>query len=246
MLTFNPLSALTKAITRGMTPKQARQMIVPLDFSTDTSISVNINVSSKTLNAAQIDGIQSMFVDNSNNPQSTTITTVEGNVFVAPAYAQTMFPYLFSGEALNFVASSTGGVLVRITFLNTREQAAQWSTQTPIGGVVNVTGSVVKTQPAVGGFTDASAVATGVDQILVASNGNRKLVAVKNPASPASQNIAAAESVFVNFAAAAQLNGATSWELLPGESLPQFLMTTTDAIHAIAATPGHQIISKWM
>lgn len=246
MISFNPLNAIARAITRGMSPKQAQQLLVPLDFTADTSVSVNLNVSARTQNVAGIAGIQSVFVDNSNNPASTTLATIEGNVFVAPAYSQCMFPYLFSGEILAFKATSTGGVLVNLTFLNTREQAQQWSTQTVLGGNVNVTGSVVKTQPAVGGFTDASALATGADQIILAANGNRKLVAVKNPASPSSQNIAAAESIFINFAAAAALNGASSWELLPGESLPQFLMTTTDAIHAIAATAGHQIICKWI
>jgi len=246
----NPNSVYAKTIKRGQVPKPSQMLNVPLDFSSDTIVQCSLNVLHGLPNTQGINGIQSVFIDNTNNGDTISIQSAEGPVYTCPPFAQAIFPYMFSGELLSFIASSGGGVLVNVYFLNTREQAQLWSTKIPIGGNVNVSGSDVFTQPFAGSFTDASATLAngGTSQLLLAANGNRQLIGIRNPATPASQfgSGATVEPVYLNFGAPAAVNGATSWELLPGEQLPQFLMTTVQAINWTAATAGHILIAKWM
>ena len=237
-----------RAITRGKTPKHSQILSVPLDFTANTIINCSVNVLHGLPNATGIDGIQSIFVDNSNNPSTVAIASDNGPTYTCPSYAQAIFPYFFSGEQLKFQATSPGGVIVNVFFINTREQAQLWTTKIPVAGSVNVSGSQVLTQPAVGAYTDGSgSLATAnVSQVLLAANGARQFLLIRNPATAASQNIAAPEPVYVNFGAAAGVNGATSWELLPGEQLPQALMLSTQQINWTAATVGHQLICKYI
>ena len=246
---INPNSISGKAISRGMSPKQASQLPINLDFTTDTILLLNLNLQQGIRNVGGISGIQSVFIDNSNNSANVSITLDNGQIIVCPPFSQAIFPVFFSGQQLNFKATSTGAVLVPIIFLNTREQAQLWSTRVPIAGSVNVSGSQVFTQPAGGVFTDASGMLAvgGAAQLLVAVNGARQLLQIRNPATPASQGIAGVEPIYLGFSDAAVTVGKEgSWEVLPGESLPQFLMTTTEAIYWVAATAGHLLTAKTM
>ena len=237
-----------KRISRGTSPKIPSELAIPLDFTADTINVFSLNVLEGIRNNTGIGGIQSVFIDNANNGAVLILSFDSGQTIVCPPFAQAIFPVFFSGEILNFMATSTGGVKVPLIFLNTREQAQLWSTKIPIAGTINVSGSDVFTQPFAGTFTDASQVlaAGGVSQQLLAANGARQLLGIRNPGTPASQGIANPEPVYLNFGAAAAVNGATSLELFPGEQLPQFLMTTIQAINWTAATVGHQLIAKYM
>lgn len=244
---FSASSALGKAITRGKTPKISQLLTVPLNFALDTEIDVSMNVLHGIRNGVGIDGIQSVFVDNSNNADEISLVTAEGVTYVCPPLCQAIFPYFFSGEILAFKALSNGGVLVTLAFLNTREQAQIWSAGAVITGNVNVSGSTVNVEPITGVYTDASVALTGggASQQVIAANAARKLLAIRNPATPASQAIGAPEPVYINWGAAAAVNGLSSWELLPGESLPEFLVTSSQAVFAACATAGHQLVIKW-
>lgn len=249
MISIDPNSVQGKSINRGRVARDARALTVPLNFAASASFSLTVNAASHIRNVAGIDGVQSVFVDNSANASALTIVFDFNQTLVVPANAQGVYPIFWPGEQLTFTASATiGAGISNLIFTNTKEFAALWSTKIPISGSVNVTGSQVYTQPAFGLFTDASGVlaAGGVSQLLVAANGARQLLSVRNPASAASQGIAAPEPVFINFGVAAATNGATSWELLPGEQLPRFELTTTQAIYWTAATVGHSLICKVM
>lgn len=234
-----------KAITRGKVPKIAQQLSLNLNFAADTIFTCNIPTLEGIKNTAGIDGIQSVYIDNSLNSTVVDIVFDFGQNVVCPPYAQAIFPIFWPGQQLNFTATSAGGVSVPVIFTNTREVANVWSAKTPLAGTVNVSGSDLFTQPYTGAFTDSSAtlVTGGTSQLLLAASGTRQILGIKNPAT--SQGIAAPEPAFINFGAAATVGG-SSWELLPGEQLPQFLMTTTQAIYWNAATTGHQIIAKYM
>lgn len=248
---INPTHLYGRLIKRGSTPKPAVMLQVPLDFTQATTLQFSMPVQAGIKNATGLDHIQSVKIDNSNNPQTTSITFDNGDVIACPAYCQAIFPVFFGGLTLAFIAVSAGNVLVPITFLNTRENAVIWTTKIPVAGTVNVTGSQVFTQPANGAFTDASAtlVAGGVANVtpLFALNGARQLLQTRNPATPTSQGIAGVEPVYLGLSDPAVTVGKKgSWELLPGESLPQFLMTTTEAIYWVAATTGHLLTAKYM
>lgn len=100
-----------------------------------------------------------------------------------------------------------------------------------------------------GTITDRSSfiAVAGTSQQLVATNPARKRIWIENPATAAGQNIAVAESLYINFGAAAGVNNGTSIELLPGGwfdtgSGP----VMTQQINVNAATLDHVYIAKEM
>lgn len=243
---FNSGSVNGQAISRGRVPKVAGMLPVPLDFTLDQFIQVTLNVLRGIKNVTGMDGIQSVYIDNSTNPNIVKLTFDNGPTINCPPYSQATFPVFFSGEVLSFKAASVGNTLVNLWFLNTKEFAAVWVARSVSGSTV-VSGTVF-TQPAPGTYADSSVVATGASQALFAANSSRQGFIIRNPALAISQNIAAPEPAYINFGAAAALNGATSWELLPGESLlsGDIGLVTTQACNVIAATVGHIIIAKVM
>lgn len=244
---INTANLLAKSISRGKITQRAAMLTVPLDFSVGAVIAISIPTSSDAPNVSGIAGIQSIFIDNSSNSAALTLAIGGGPTLVTPAYSQATFPLFVGTGSVDLVATSGAGGKAALTLLNTREQAMVWAGAYPIAGSVNVTGSTVSTQAASGVYTDASGViaVANVSQVLSAA-GARLGFIIRNPATAASQNIAAPEPIYVNFGAAAAVNGATSWELLPGESLlsGDIGIVSSQAINAAAATVGHIIIAK--
>ena len=237
-----------RAITRGKAPRVAAMLQVPLDFTATSEIDCSLNVSHGISNVSGIDGIQSVYIDNSLNGSILTLQLDNGPYYVCPPYSQAVFPLFFSGEMLNFIAVSAGAVKTTVTFLNTREQAQIWSARALLAGNVNISGSQVYALPQPGTLLDSSGVlaAAGVSQQLIAANANRLAFTIRNPALPASQGIAAPEPVYLNFGAAAAVNGATSWELLPGETIgsAELGIAVTGVVNWTAATVNHILIAK--
>lgn len=245
---LNPEKNIGKAITRGAFPKQARSLYIPLPFDTDTMLQGQLPLQSGNINVAGLDMVQSIFIDNSDNSEEVTITFDNGYEVSCPPYAQSILPVLISGDTgVNFTAVSLGGVLVKMWFTNTREQPAVWVAGYPIEGTINVTGSAIFSTPTKGSFTDASGtLAVGAtSQQLVAADGNRIAIVISNPATAASQGIAAPEPLYINFGAAATIGG-SSLELLPGEKVTAETLglSPTQAINWIATTVAHQIVCK--
>jgi hypothetical protein len=198
-------------------------------------------------NQIGITDVQSVYIDNSLNASPTTLTLYDvfAQTIVAPPYSQGLYPVFFSGSQLRYLAASAGSVQVRATFLNREMPYDVWNANTPASGTILISGTVSVT-PSVGSFTDRTLAATGgVSQSLAAANPARKALLIRNPATAASENIAAPEPIYVNWTGAASVAG-TSWELLPGESLPEFLSVSTEAVNVFATTAGHIIIAKEM
>lgn len=239
----NLTNLAARAINRGKFPKQPAAMQVVLRFDLDTEIKAEFQFSRTIRNVLGIADVQTLKIDNTNNAQTLSLTFDSGDNLTIPPYTQGLWPILFGGDVLKLDAISTGGVPVTITFMNTRENAQSWSTKVPIAGIINVSNSTVFIQPAPSGFTNNSTaiVAGGTSQTLLAANGNRKLLQIRNPATNPSQGGLGPEPIYLNFGPAAAVINGQCWELLPGESLPQFLMTSTDAVQVNAATTGHII-----
>lgn len=246
---LSPNNYYGKKISRGKVPRDTRILQIPIDFSTDTVFTGSINVNEHIANNTGLPGVQSLKVDNSLNAQSLTIAFDTGDTIVCPAFCQALFPIFFQGELLNFIATTTGAVKCQLAFLNSKEFAQIWSTKIPIAGTLNVSGSTLFVEPSAGTIVDSSGVlaVANTSQQLIAANGNRLRVKIRNPATPASQNIAAPEPVYLNWGAAAVVNGPTSWELLPGETYDTAAgVVETQAINWTAATAGHQLIAKYI
>lgn len=102
----------------------------------------------------------------------------------------------------------------------------------------------VSTTAPTGNMTNKSGAITlgGTAQSLAASNTSRKRIIIENPCTAASQGIAVAESLFVDFTGTAVVNS-TSIELAPcGSFDPGAGAVSTQAISVIAATTSH----KWI
>lgn len=83
----------------------------------------------------------------------------------------------------------------------------------------------------------------GTDQVQLAKGNQNTTVWIENYCSATTQNIAGAESLWVNFGAAAAVG--TGFELAPcGSQVFQMNYPNTQALHAYAATSGHRFGCK--
>lgn len=99
-----------------------------------------------------------------------------------------------------------------------------------------------------GSYTDrSSSIAVGgTSQQIAAANGARLRLQIQNPCFAAGQGIGSAESIFVNFGAAASSAGG-SVELAPcGTYDTGAGPVTTQAVNVVAATNGHLYTAKEM
>jgi len=99
-----------------------------------------------------------------------------------------------------------------------------------------------------GSFTDrSSSIAVGgTSQQLAAANGSRLRLQIQNPCFAAGEGIGTAESLFVNFGAAASSAGG-SVELAPcGTYDTGAGPVTTQQVNVVAATGGHLYTAKEM
>ena len=234
----NSLGAIPSEGSRGF-PSQ-------FDFTTVQSASANFDLGTIGLSL-----VQGIFIDNSNSPAATAFTILgTQQKIVIPPYSQGFAPVMQLGASLQLQASSAGAVIIPFTLLNAPVDLMIWSVA-GIGnqsGVVTVSGSVTSNPPPVA-WNDKSITlaAAGVSQQSAAANGSRKRIMIVNPASAAGQNIANAESCFINFGAAAGVNDGISIELLPGGSFDSAGgPCPTAALNINAATISHRVTVKEM
>lgn len=84
----------------------------------------------------------------------------------------------------------------------------------------------------------------GTAQTAIAANPTRKGCTIQNPATATDQNIAAAETIYVNFGGTAAA-ASTSFGILPGQAIscsPLGIGTITSAVSVIGATTAHKIV----
>lgn len=92
--------------------------------------------------------------------------------------------------------------------------------------------------------TSPQTIATGgTDQVQLGANGQRTTVWIENYCSATSQGIGAAESIWVNFGAAAAVG--TGFELAAcGSQVFQGNYPVQQTVHIFASTTGHQFACK--
>lgn len=221
-------------VSNGYAPEGGPKALpISLDFTAIAAIAIDLV---QELQSGAINMIQSVYIDNSNNANAFTLLWDQtGQRIVVPALAGGIWPVITPKDNSRFIASTVAGPVIGIILLNVPMPLTQWGPQTLNVGNVN---------PVIVPFTDRSGfiAAGGVSQVLMAANGARKYFFVENPSTEA-------ESLFVNFGAAASVNGAAtpdSVEIMPGGMWPPAgtNIVTGQAINVNAATIGHKYIAK--
>ncbi len=115
-------------------------------------------------------------------------------------------------------------------------------------GNLAVAGTVSNTGVS-GALTDRSGTITlgGTSQTLAAANATRRYLLISNPPDAASQGIATAEKLCVNFTSAASLTAAGSVCLNPGVTMVVSAVggfVSTELVTVIGATTGHVYTAK--
>lgn len=221
-------------VSNGYAPAGGpRALPITLDFTTVTSIALDLL---QEIEAGVINIVQSVYVDNSANPNALTLIWDQTNQrVVIPANAGGIWPVITPKDAPRLIASTLAtGVIVGIILLNVPMPLTQW-------GPVSL--AVANVNPATVAFTARSGNMTvgGTSQQLMAANAGRKYLFIENPSTEV-------ESLFLNFGAAASLNAGVSpdsIELMPGGMWPNATSNTinTQQVQVNAATAGHKYIA---
>lgn len=226
-----------------------RGLPIEFDFSLGSDFTGSIPIGHDTANVAGLEGIQSVYVDNKDNIQPCVLTILNSPVkqaIIIPAFSQGTYALFTGGSTIDFDMTTQGTVKVRTLWLNTDLQYNVWNASVPVSGTIIVQGTVIS-QPVQGQWTDRSVTIGALgSQPLMGVNAARKGTLIRNPATATAQGLAAPEPAYINWTAAAAVNGATSYELLPGESLPPLLCCSIEAINVAVATIGHILIAKEM
>jgi hypothetical protein len=157
-------------------------------------------------------------------------------------------PWVVSGAA-----GAALGLDSTLSTINTSLGTINTTLGTPMkstGGTVGLvagTAAIGTITPQLASFTDKSGAITagGTSQTLAAINTVRKRILIVNPCTATSQNIATAESLFINFTSAASPTAGGSVELAPCGSYDSGAgPVTTELIAVNAATTAHKWTAK--
>lgn len=167
-----------------------------------------------------IDNIQSVKIDNSQNPDQFILLVLGvgtvGDTIVVPPNTQGVYPITAPIGKLNYVASSFGGVKVPVNFYNIELPYYQASSVGQVSGIIT------------GADNNFSGVCNGADAIVIPANANRKRVIIQNAA-------ANNTSLWVRSGAAATEDN-NSQEVQPGQEYDTGQgPISTAAIHVIGA-----------
>lgn len=173
----------------------SRALQVDFDFTAGVSFSGDFM---QELELGHIDPIQSVKIDNSNNPAQFILMIPgigkHGDTIIAAPFSQGTYPIFVPVGLMHYTGASAGGVAVVCTF---------FSIELPYS--VN---TVLSSGQGTGVASSGAIVLTGASQLAAAANTNRKRLTIQNP--PANAN-----SIWVKIGAAATANSA-SQEVPPG------------------------------
>jgi hypothetical protein len=107
----------------GSYPSQGnRELYVNLNFTNVASITSDLF---QEMEKGKIESIQSVFVDNSTNPNPLTIVFNQLYTLVVQPFKQGIFPVIAQGKVA-YVATTPAGVQIPVFFSNTDKTFAQW------------------------------------------------------------------------------------------------------------------------
>jgi len=236
--------SLSLATNNGAAPKEGPKVVpVTLNFATAPAYIVDL---SQLFNSQGLSIIQGIYLNNTGNSASVTITVPDtGQTVVYPPYSEGFMPlFLASSLKLNF--ASTGGVVVQAMVLNFAVAPFLFTATGSGAQLVQdlilesaVSNGVMQT--AITGnvsLVDASGTITtgGTAQTVLAANATRKVIQLQNMS---------AGPLWYNFSGTAT-EGGGSFELVAGayyENNPG--IASNQALSIIGATTGQAFTLKW-
>jgi hypothetical protein len=140
MTTVPTLQIVPQPIKNALIPAEGPKCIpINLDFTASTTYALSLqNLQSRDY----VSIIQTIFIDNSSNADTMTVTTgVANQAIIAPPYTQGYYPVLCP-QPPAFVFATQGGVVVPIQLINVPMPCAVWSVEsgsgsTPIDTIVH-------------------------------------------------------------------------------------------------------------
>lgn len=175
--------------------------------------------------------IQSVFIDNSSNPQAVTLTANgTGQVLVCPGLSQAMFPLFLTGApGFQLTVPATTAAVTRLSLLNCPcGSAGVWGTSTAVGTVVTTTPGQRVLVP-----LDIATVTTGGTAVAALAVGHKTAGGwIANPVT-ATVNLGINE---IGTAAGTTSAGNTTF-ILPGQSYA--LTPSAGAVSVISSDSAH-------
>ena len=234
-------------VDTGKTPHRgAKAVPVNFDFSLNAAYDVDLT---QLKNLGQIEIVQSVFIDNSQNNQAIVVTVfgTTQSIAVGPT-SQGVYPILVTDKA-RFTVSSAGNGKAQIQLINAQLPPAQWASSAvqfnPVGTIqvqdaildATVTNNKVQVlmTEAPDTVTDNSGTVGAASTQAAAANANRQEFLI--------QNLDAANLLGVNLGAVAAIGSPGTYTLYPGASLK---MNGTAAINVIASGAGtNYTLKQW-
>lgn len=213
------------SVYNALVPKEgAKAVATMVDLTVAYGVTIDFTLAYLQ---GKISQIQCVYIDNSANAYSVTLTTDNPvNAVTCPAYSQGTFP-IISAIRAKILATSLGAVIIPMVFLNVPVSLSVWSVESPL-----------TTRSAKGG--SATRITNGGTAVVVFASGSIATGAfITNPDS-------ATESLFVDFCnvpgtTTPGANG-TTCELVAGSSLAIPAKLTT-SVQANAITNGHTFVA---
>jgi hypothetical protein len=227
------------SIYNALVPREGPKSVsIPINFSAGATALIDFTTAYEN---TSFSSVQSVWVDNFNNPNSITFTVQStGQTIEVPADAQGIFPVIAASRP-KITAYSAGAVIVPTLWLNVPMPQGTWyKSGNAGGGNVNVTNASIPVSFAIAPKTPAApaafTIATGGVAVTAFAGGTIVNGAViTNPA-------AASESLFIDFVNAAQTavpgTLGTCFELKPGQSF-EVPGGIASAVSANAVTAAH-------
>ena len=222
----------TFPIFNGLVPELFGPLCLPYLFNLTGAAAGGLTTISddffKEESGGLIDKIQGVWIDNTNNPQAFVLTLPQTGQQIEVAPGLQCIAPVFASSPLKFSGTSSGVGITQVIFLNVPVAPMTWGTVR--GNMTDNSGAIV---------------AGGVSQIALPADMLRQRLIVHNPLTAAGQGIAAAESLFINFGAAATIAGGNSFEIQPGGYFdtgggPLMLQN----VQIIATTIAHKYVLK--
>ena len=99
-----------------------RELLLTLDF---TNVGTILDDLFPEMSGSQIETIQSVYIDNSQNPSTLTFQFNQGQTLVAQPYTQGIYPVIAAGN-LRYTATTTPGLKIPIIFSNVAKPYQVW------------------------------------------------------------------------------------------------------------------------
>jgi hypothetical protein len=122
----SPLKYLSFGTWNQLVPKEGPKALpIPLDFTVQQSYEIDFGIIAQ---AAQLEHIQCIYIDNKDNSQPVTIVTdIIGQTLVCPPQRQGFFPIVIASNSPKIIVTSIGGTNCTLIVMNVPMPSGTWA-----------------------------------------------------------------------------------------------------------------------